>query len=300
VPQALLGAVLHCVVEAQGGMSFAGTTRSIFRFDPSRPRSRHFTTHDGLGAHEVLTCGEDAHGRLWFGTTQGVPRYEQFREQRVQSAEVSLAGVRVAGRAVPPSATATRAVRPLKLEPGSRPVEIALSAVDMTAGDTVSVQYRDGGSWSTPSTTADVILAQLPSGAHRDESRALNADGLPGQQIATLDLVVLTAMWQRGWLILTGSGLILISAFFAYRARVRYVLDRERAKWLDADNRELERRIAQGIEKLRQAERMAAYGQMVASVAQEVRHPLLLAHGGVFDRAEGRGWNAGWPVGDDT
>jgi hypothetical protein len=88
-------------------------------------------------------------------------------------------------------------------------VEIALSAVDMTAGDTVSVQYRDGGSWSTPSTTADVILAQLPSGAHRDESRALNADGLPGQQIATLDLVVLTAMWQRGWLILTGSGLIL-------------------------------------------------------------------------------------------
>jgi hypothetical protein len=35
VPQALLGAVLHCVVEAQGGMSFAGTTRSIFRFDPS-------------------------------------------------------------------------------------------------------------------------------------------------------------------------------------------------------------------------------------------------------------------------
>lgn len=275
VPQALIGAVLHCVIEARDGMMFAGTTRGIFRFDPSRPRSRHFTTHDGLGANEVLTCGEDSLGRLWFGTTQGVSRYEQFREQRVQSAEVYVAGVRVAGRAVPLSATATRAVGPLELEAGSRQVEVSLSAVGMTAGDTVSFQYRDGGSWSAPSTTADVILAQLPSGTHRYEFRALNADGLPGQQIATLDLVVLTAVWQRGWFILTGSGLILVSAFFVYRARVRYVLGRERAKRLDADNRELERRVAEGIEKLRQAERMAAYGQMVASVAHEVRHPVF-------------------------
>lgn len=38
---------------------------------------------------------------------------------------------------------------------------------------------------------------------------------------------------------------------------------------------ELERRVQEGIDALREAERMAAYGNMVACVAHEIRHPIF-------------------------
>ena len=73
-------------------------------------------------------------------------------------------------------------------------------------------------------------------------------------------------------------------AFAIYRLRIHNLLERQqwlerevetRTEELEESNRTLEHRVQDGIDRLRRAERFAAYGEMVASVAHEVRQPLF-------------------------
>jgi signal transduction histidine kinase len=84
-------------------------------------------------------------------------------------------------------------------------------------------------------------------------------------------------------LVLGGVGVhrVRVRAMAAQQTRLEALVDertgelRAATQMLDAANRGLEKRVADGIEALREAERMAAYGQLVAAVAHEVRHPIF-------------------------
>ena len=61
---------------------------------------------------------------------------------------------------------------------------------------------------------------------------------------------------------------------------------------LEETNQDLERRVQAGIAALREAERMAAYGTLVAAVAHEVRHPIFAIQSAAYVLAERLGRNA--------
>ena len=42
-------------------------------------RTQHYTTHDGLGSNYINTGMQDHHGYLWFGTNQGLTRFDGYR-----------------------------------------------------------------------------------------------------------------------------------------------------------------------------------------------------------------------------
>jgi len=108
---------------------------------------------------------------------------------------------------------------------------------------------------------------------------------------AGVRLTVLPPVWMRGWFLALVVMVVAVTAVSTHRIRLAIVhrhareLTREVAartknlqeakRQLQDSNLTLEQRVADGIEALREAERMAAYGTMVASMAHEVRHPIF-------------------------
>jgi signal transduction histidine kinase len=86
--------------------------------------------------------------------------------------------------------------------------------------------------------------------------------------------------WFRALVVVASAGAVVTG----YRLRVRSLVRRqrqleqlvaERTAQIAEANRTLESRVAEGVEKLREVDRMAAYGTLVAGVAHEVRHPIF-------------------------
>src|SRR5262249_34697337 len=76
-----------------------------------------------------------------------------------------------------------------------------------------------------------------------------------------------------------------------YSGIIRDITERKVAEEkLHKFTEELEKRVQEGIDALREAERMAAYGNMVACVAHEIRHPIFALQAAAYvlkDRIQG-------------
>lgn len=266
---------ITCLVEANDGKLFVGTRRGVYSFDTTTGRQRHYTVAEGLGSNEIVTCTRDADGRLWFAALSGISRFEPGDDLPLPQPDVYIASLRAGGVSVPIAALGAQSAGPLTLGPDATSLEVSLLSVGLAPGERARFQYRLEQDWSSPTELSDVVLAGLAPGKHRVELRALNAASVPSPRPVVIEVNVLAPLWKRPWArAFIASGLLILGAL-GYRVRVRGLVQRERTTQLDTANRELERRVQEGIERLRQSERMAAYGQMVAGVAHEVRHPVF-------------------------
>lgn len=271
----LASAGISCLVESLDGRLFAGTSRGVFQLDPASGASRRFTQADGLGTNEILTCARGPDGRLWFSTSSGLSTLDDAALTPLPIAQAYVSAVHVGGRAIPVPALGALQVGPIELPAEPAELEVTLFAIGLAPGDSVRFAHRLHGGWSTPSDLDRVVFAGLPPGRHRLELRAINADGVPSDRPAEVLVDVRAPLWQRGPFVI-GAALLGLGALIAgYRLRVRRLMERERTRQLGVANLELERRVQQAIDQLRQTERMAAYGQLVAGVAHEVRHPVF-------------------------
>lgn len=86
------GKIIKCGLRDKAGNLWFGTTwQGAFRYDGKT--FTHFTEKDGLCSNEVHDIYEDAAGTLWFGTANGVCRYngKAFINVPLPTGEVSIA-----------------------------------------------------------------------------------------------------------------------------------------------------------------------------------------------------------------
>jgi len=276
------------------GDVYIGSRQGVDRLVPSTGSVRHYSVADGLANNSVSTAFRDRSGSLWFGTFQGLSRLtpvpnRQRRPPPVRLVRVSIGAVSVS---LPPVGTLDLDLG--ILEPGRNRIEIEAVGLGFSPGEKLRFQFRIDGvdaDWNPPSDQRVISLARLAPGPWQVFVRAVDADGVVSNPSARVAFTFLPPVWRRPWFLLMAALALMSIAIVLYRWRVaRYESRQKELSGLVVErtaelasakseveeiNRGLEQRVREGIDALRESEREAAYGRMVAGLAHEIRHPVF-------------------------
>jgi PAS domain S-box-containing protein len=185
---------------------------------------------------------EDAGGRLWFGTSNGLLEFQPDLDHvNVPPPPVVIEEFTLGGEALSPGQ---------EIRPGSSPVRARFAALSYRNPASVRHQYRltrgtgAPAAWSEPTDERAVTFAGLGPGRYHFEVRGINGDGIVSLAPASFSFVVLPALWQSWWFRL--AGVVLLSGGVASIPAVR-------ARRLAAERTRLEARVAERTGELHQA-----------------------------------------------
>lgn len=221
--------------------------RGLLRFEPESGRKRLYTNRDGLADLEgSATASVAAGGKLWFGTGEGLVRFDPAREfvNDVAPSVYLTVTRRDSGQPVESGLT---------LAYGHSGLRFAFAATSYRDEQRVQYRYRllghDPG-WSEPDRAGSVSYGGLSSGHYEFRVTAANSDDVWSQTPARFKFEVARPWWGHSgtWaaalvlLGLTGWGGIRLSLWRSERQRRQLkLLVAQRTRELKAKNRELER-----------------------------------------------------------
>ncbi len=229
---------VRSITEDDAGLIYVGTVRGIDRIDPQAPldshRVHHFTPADGVPDNEQNVAFRDRHGHLWFGSLDGLAEFVPSKTPPLAPPEVYITRLRVRGEDIPLPWQGARNLH-ADLTSERNQFEIQYAGVDLRSVASLRYQYRLLGidpDWSQPADGVSVNYTSLPPGDFRFEVRALTAEGQVGASLATFDVFVQAALWQRWWFITLEGALVLaiVAALFQYRVRHLVAMERLRTR----------------------------------------------------------------------
>lgn len=121
----------------------------------------------------------------------------------------------------------------VELPPNTGTLQIDYTATSLSQPERTQFAYRLEGyekDWHSAGTRRQALYTHLPPGDYVFRIRASNADGVTGQDSATVRISVQPAYWQTGWfaILCAVAGLGLVS--LVYRQRLRQVTAAVRAR----------------------------------------------------------------------
>jgi ligand-binding sensor domain-containing protein/signal transduction histidine kinase len=233
-------------------------------------------------------------GAMWFATTNGAAVVDPGR----MPVNDILPPVWIERGSVDGRLAWKRATAPAGEEstfaPGRGDLEFHYTALSYLEPGKVEFRYQLQGyddDWIDAGTRRVAYYTNIPSGRYTFRVTGSNNDGVWNESGSALRFRLRPHFYETAWFYgLCIIGLVAVGNGF-YRLRVHNLRERhavleslvaERTRdlatakeALEDSNRTLERRVQEGIEALREAERMAAYGELVAGVAHEVRQPIF-------------------------
>lgn len=220
--------------------------RGLLRFEPESGRKRLFTNRDGLADLEgSATASIAAGGKLWFGTGEGLVRFDPAKEFVNDVAPSVYLTVTRRDNGEPVESGLT-------LPHDHSGLRFAFAATSFRDEQRVQYRYRLLGhepGWSEPDLAGSVSYGSLSSGQYEFRVAAANSDDVWAQTPATFEFEVARPWWEYpgtwvGALVLvglTGWGGIRLSLWrVEHQRRQLKLLVARRTRELKAKNRELE------------------------------------------------------------
>jgi signal transduction histidine kinase len=288
------------ILEGPAGRLWMSSNMGIFAVDKEaleavarghaeRIDCRLFGEADGLRSAECNggqspSAWRDNAGRLWFATVDGVARVDPRDAIDRAPPPLIIEQVSSGGETIDLPLTGADLVLP----PGNRgELAIRYTAINLTDAGQLQFRYRLQGPdqpWVEAGERRVAYYTNLRPRRHRFQVQARLAGSSWGEPGATLGLRVEPRFHETWWFLSLVVLALASLALAAHRGRVATLRRRqrrlqrlvaERTRELEEVNATLEQRIEEGVAALRESDRMAAYGHLVASVAHEVRHPIF-------------------------
>ncbi|MFY0562897.1 ATP-binding protein [Archangium lansingense] len=269
----LLNGIAYQVGEDAVGLLWVGTGAGVHVVGETG-MLEHFGASGGAPGDDCSGNSflADADGTVWVGTSNGLGRFDGARYTGpAPSPRVMLVNTRLGTREVSGSQ-----VKGLEAEHGDTTLSVRFADLGVLDEGYVGHEVRLVGMDDWHAVPGRFVrYSSLPAGSYRFEIRARNEWG-PWGPVAGFDLVVHPPWWASWWA--RGLGVLLLGAAVAGVVRWRVIALRQR-------NAELERLVAartaeldHAHEKVMQAEKLSAMGQLLARLSHEINNPLTAIH----------------------
>jgi ligand-binding sensor domain-containing protein/signal transduction histidine kinase len=223
------------ITDDQAGFIYIGNDRDVNRLDPETGKIRFLRVADNLPQREFRAAFTDARGTLWFGTTEGLVRYEPEVSQSVltrATPEILLTSVKIDGVPQRISALGTKELQLPDLAPEQNQMQIDFVSLSAHGDPQFTYQYKfaNESTWSIPDNKRSLNLVNLAPGNYEISIRAVNPEDSVSVQPAQLFFKILPPIYLRPWF-LTVAILILATAVYNfYRYRLNSLLEIERTR----------------------------------------------------------------------
>ena len=219
-----------------------GIDRLVLDADGNINEQQHYGLVDGFLGVETCTGAaiEDQNGNLWFGTVEGLTRYNprQVLSNPIPP-KVAITQVRLFYDPLQDTkyrhfldnwnAIADSLVFPHH----ENHLGFTFTGINHSNPEKVRYQWKMDGlenEWSPLSTQTNASYPNLPPGQYTFLVRAENEDGIFNQYPATVRFEILKPFWQEWWFILSAIGAILLLIGLFFRSRLNAVRRRAKAQ----------------------------------------------------------------------
>jgi len=214
---------IWCITEDRFGRIYLGTGSGVDRLDPASGSIRHYTTSEGLAKGVVRAAYRDRSDSLWFATNSGISRLIPTPDMSSRAPVILFSALRVMGSSLPISELGETRIAGLTLPPTRNGLEVQFFGFDFSPNTQHRYQYKFDGAdhdWSPPSEQRSVNFARLAAGSYRLLARAVNTDGAPSPQPATLEFTVTKPLWASWWFWAVMALAASATAYGVFRYRV--------------------------------------------------------------------------------
>ncbi|MEJ7701205.1 MAG: two-component regulator propeller domain-containing protein [Pyrinomonadaceae bacterium] len=220
------------VTEDLQGLIYIATDRDVNRLNPATGEVKILKLTDEMLPHEFRTAMRDAHGTLWFGTTEGLVKYEPFADEASKPPEILLTKIEIEGKAQKVSAIGATEINLPTLAPEQNQVRIDFVSLAALDDEDVRYQYKFDSQidWSPPSKERFVNFANLSSGDYKIEFRAVAGDNLTSEQPAVVTFKILPPFYFRAWFLALAASIFAVAIYGFYRYRLNNLLGIERTR----------------------------------------------------------------------
>ncbi|HET8866039.1 MAG TPA: two-component regulator propeller domain-containing protein [Gracilimonas sp.] len=231
--------VCYFIHQSDDGKFWIGTTNGVIRFDDEvyfsleeNNKAQAFQVlnkEQGLISNE-LNLGavyEDSKGNLWFGTMEGLSRFdpELYKGNQVPP-KVHILGVNASGREYKPEEQFT-------LSHEENYIEIQYTGINFTAPNQILYEYRLSNidpDWQR-TTSRSIKYPSLPPGEFTFRVHARNINGTWSSELEEVRFSILAPYWMQWWFWVLMLAVIIGIIFLFYNYyRARKMIDIERMR----------------------------------------------------------------------